>query len=728
MQTTEEERKEDGGANAIAAFAASPAVPSLSSLSLRALRTGSDDNGLDAAGASDVGHAAPPVPEAAATAPAASAASRATSFASFHPLSASSSRAAFDAAHATSEAAFWASAGGALSSPALAAAPSSSAPTSAIAGGTGVGAVIPRLLHTPELRDEREVERSRRRWALRKKAAQKKGGSSSATGGGGGVSLSASPSSFSAHSLASASSSPLSGGNGAHYHPNDGASLHPSLQHQLASSLRNHAASPNVRSASGRTTGTATSALSPALHSSRSAGALSSNLIPSPAVTPGGGVRRSTLHGGDDSDDDAALVAAAAAAAARGGVPLHHRVIDVAPDHFHVHEAVDDNDLDVFERVQMNLWHGVANMDLAQRAQAVRWIGLVHGVLALAFLAMAAASFRTFFASPAVHWTAILLGLLTIGLAKLLHSASITDNDGGVDSSDANGGTSIASSSAASSASLDTSKMLMWLLMTGAEVCVLLLLAVLSFHSDAMGRDAALRIEWESLGENVRQARYGGDFDALEAHALRDLLLLSIASLALAAAEMVLICLVLAIRTQVLAELAHNYQSLARSTQFNQRLHNRQRMARLTEQMKERRRMRKQRARHGGGGAGSNNAGAFSGLLAHQSASVRDVAADATGSGAVVGGGPTSAAVVGASSSARQGIAVAADRGRGGHGVGGGGGDLEMAVLVPRDDAERFADMASEDVEEELERAEQQREEFVAAATSAVTNAAGRRG
>jgi len=41
-------------------------------------------------------------------------------------------------------------------------------------------------------------------------------------------------------------------------------------------------------------------------------------------------------------------------------------------------------------------------------------------------------------------------------------------------------------------------------------------------------------------------------------------------------------CMVLAIRTHILSEQAHVYQSLARQNQFNTRLHNRQRMVSST--------------------------------------------------------------------------------------------------------------------------------------------------
>jgi hypothetical protein len=251
-----------------------------------------------------------------------------------------------------------------------------------------------------------------------------------------------------------------------------------------------------------------------------------------------------------------------------------------------------------------------------------------------------------------------------------------------------------------------------------------------------MGLHSRQRDEWTNLSEEARMSAFHGQFDELRSFVDRNLIWLGCSSFSLAGVQICLMCLVLAIRTHIISEQDHAYQTLERSSQYQRRLQNRQRMVRLLEhsaskcmrkqcvcspstlpahttffavsclsslqarlgvQMSERRRLRKQRNRTSTSGT---SAPLFAGV----------------GSGRIAG--TVSGSVVGVPSSSSLPITSHASLtdNSSANGLEVSYGDVLLGSADPMDDAhaaaleERYADMLSEEVEEEMERAEQQRE------------------
>lgn len=278
-----------------------------------------------------------------------------------------------DPNHAASEAAFWSAAG--LASPAVAAVPSR--------GGHAPESPSPA---TPsELRAERELERTRRRNALRQKHNKRSSKQNSPAQSPVAAMNSLSP----LHAaLAAGTLLPTTA-----FHPNDTLNLHPSLQHAIHSHARAHAAtSGRIGHDAVRSTVSLTATLSPQ--------SVAAPLSVGAGVGSMHGIRRSTMNGGDDSDE-----------VARGSM------LEVPP---HMVEA----EMDPLEWAQHSLFTTVASMDAPQRGSSLQWISVVHGVLTLAFLIASAATFEQFYASLAVHWTAFAIGVVSFGLTYLLRKAA----------------------------------------------------------------------------------------------------------------------------------------------------------------------------------------------------------------------------------------------------------------------------------------------------------------
>lgn len=212
-----------------------------------------------------------------------------------------------------------------------------------------------------------------------------------------------------------------------------------------------------------------------------------------------------------------------------------------------------DDDLSLLERAHSSFWTGLSKWDQEQRVRGLKAVAWAHGVLGVAFMLAAVATLGTSYANPAVHWTAICLGLISLALSWCLRSASF---------------------------SLRPSSLLHWLMASGIQVGLLLILGILSFHGDAFHMDSNLREEWNRIGLVSRVEVFDNRFALLQQLAERNLIILGSAAIAQSLTQVVCMCIVLAIRTHILTEQATEQANQARSAQFNQRLHNRQRMVR----------------------------------------------------------------------------------------------------------------------------------------------------
>ena len=210
-----------------------------------------------------------------------------------------------------------------------------------------------------------------------------------------------------------------------------------------------------------------------------------------------------------------------------------------------------DDDLSLLERAHSSFWTGLSRWDQEQRVRGLKVVAWAHGVIGAAFMLAAGATIGTAYANPAVHWSAIGLGVISLALAWCLRSAAFT---------------------------LRPSSLLNWLIASATQVGLLLVLGILSFHGDAFHMDANLREEWNRMGLVNRVEVFDNRFALLQHLAERNLIILGASAIAQALTQVVCMCIVMAIRTHILTEQATEHSIQARSAQFNQRLHNRQRM------------------------------------------------------------------------------------------------------------------------------------------------------
>lgn len=351
-----------------------------------------------------------------------------------------------------------------------------------------------------------------------------------------------------------------------------------------------------------------------------------------------------------------------------------HR-IDIAQEILGDPEA-DDN---LLERASTSFWKTVQDWSDEQKRKAVLGIALGYAVIGVAYVLIVTSTLSTSFSNPPLHYTSLTLSLLPMLLGVFLRVISAKMDMAGT-------------------------PVKVWMGIMGVYCGGLVLLTIIAFHHDVIAVDENLRRYWSSaLSDIDRSEKFHDSFEQLRALSSYHLHVLGGASCAVLILSTLLLFLLLALRHQILRHHETYTASTDRKRQYEKRWKMRQRMARLSAQMKERRRNRKlrgARALSSGGnvGPGGGLQPMFTGLGTgpQRGGSWSQDSAPENQDGDVQ---MTEIRLpsVSASSSAVHPLPSSS---------------LSSSVpLLPHDaDEQRYEGMLSEDIENELEREEQKRE------------------
>lgn len=598
-----------------------------------------------------------------------------------------------------------------------------------------------------EVREEREHERTRRRLALRKKAERSGRGRSM----GGSASMPATPNPN--HPNADSAAVLLLSGTSM-LHPNDLTHVHPSMQHQLASAAAATASASTAGSLIHGPSSFGAARVRPFAAAAAAAAASSSSSFASASASRFGGEIGGTGIGiGLPTSAARAAASGFSSPTATGGLGRgigvssnstasvdHHHRIDIASAAI-LGDPSEDDEANLLERAQTTFWRTIHQWSAPQRVRAFQWVAGAYAATGVAYSIMVASTLDTAFANPPLHYTACALAAFLLALAWFLRWATkpaTTTTTPAMMASPGGGAGSGVGSVSPSGRSIDLTLVLLWTIGSVVAMCALVLLAIIAFHHDRQAVEENLRRH--AAGEMAAGTTTTPPPDATIDNAELDVLsqlrslsayhfhLLGGASAATILVLAFLTCVVSTLRLHILADGEHADSSTARQRQYAQRLKNRQRMARLGAQMKERRRMRKLRATRalsaggpvgvGGAAGGSGAHSQFTGLgtgvqggsWSQDSAPEDTVGARGGGGGGGAGGDAIQMTQIhrGPQASSSPAAAAAASAASGG-GADGAGVTLPL-LPQPDADEQRYAGMLSEDIEDELERAEQRRE------------------
>lgn len=280
----------------------------------------------------------------------------------------------------------------------------------------------------------------------------------------------------------------------------------------------------------------------------------------------------------------------------------------------------DSSSVDVLDRVNESFWKHVRSWDDEKRSNVMRRMAFAQAVAGCVYLFTCASTLSTSELNPPVHWLSVCMGLASICLAYLLHWAAKR---------------------------LHLTAMLWWLVLGSFQLLCLIILSILSFHVDLTLLDARIRTAvWMgarsavssvtaevapaptdqdqeeepdlnsiigNVGESddssistnqgltssspIMQLEPHAHMESLRKVGLSNLHLIGGATLVLAVFMLISLCFVMAIRSHIMDEESHHQSTKSRQEQYERRLQQRHRMARVSERSKERRRLRKQRGR-----------------------------------------------------------------------------------------------------------------------------------